>query len=84
MEGMMKITVKWSGKEYEIELDENSTVAQFKCMIHRETGVRPDRQKLLNLKLKGKQTHPRVECGRLKFWLQASRRTTSAGWGTSS
>jgi ubiquitin-like domain-containing CTD phosphatase 1 len=45
--------VKWSGKEYEIELTENETVADLKNAIEKETGVRPERQKLLNLKLKG-------------------------------
>lgn len=53
MEGTLKITVKWSGKEYEVEIDESSTVGDLKFMIHKETGVRSDRQKLLNLKLKG-------------------------------
>lgn len=52
----LKILVKWSGKEYEVALSENDTVADLKTLIHKETGVRPDRQKLLNLKLKGKQT----------------------------
>lgn len=54
MEGLTKIIVKWSGKEYELELTDNDTVADLKSAIQKETGVRPDRQKLLNLKLKGK------------------------------
>lgn len=54
MEGTLKITVKWSGKEYEVEVDDNTTVAHLKTIIQKETGVRPDRQKLLNLKLKGR------------------------------
>jgi ubiquitin-like domain-containing CTD phosphatase 1 len=53
MEATNKIYVKWSGKEYEIELTENETVADLKNAIEKETGVRPERQKLLNLKLKG-------------------------------
>lgn len=88
MEGTLKITVKWSGKEYEIEIDENSTVANFKSMIHKETGVRPDRQKLLNLKLKGSfrltrpkphAFHPPVFSSPL---IKENPQMTNAGWGT--
>lgn len=53
MECFTKIVIKWSGKEYEIELAENDTVANLKEAVQRETGVRPERQKLLNLKFKG-------------------------------
>lgn len=53
METLAKIIVKWSGKEYEVTLTENDTVADLKEAIQKATGVRPDRQKLLNLKLKG-------------------------------
>lgn len=53
MESLAKIIVKWSGKEYEITITENDTVADLKQAIEKATGVRPDRQKLLNLKLKG-------------------------------
>lgn len=48
-----KIFVKWSGKEYEIELAEDETVIDLKNAIEKATGVKPERQKLLNLKLKG-------------------------------
>ncbi|XP_064090620.1 ubiquitin-like domain-containing CTD phosphatase 1 [Macrobrachium nipponense] len=52
---MKSITVKWNGKEYEIEVDEATmTVKDFKDAIEKKTCVRPHRQKLLNLKLKGK------------------------------
>ncbi|KAG7166771.1 Ubiquitin-like domain-containing CTD phosphatase 1-like [Homarus americanus] len=53
---MMKtITVKWNGKEYDIEVDEAvMTVRDFKNAIEKQTCVKPHRQKLLNLKLKGK------------------------------
>lgn len=54
METVSKIIVKWSGKEYEITITENDTIADLKQAIEKATGVRPDRQKLLNLKLKGK------------------------------
>lgn len=48
------IIVKWSGKEYEIsDITENDSVACLKNAIQKQTGVRPDRQKLLNLKYKG-------------------------------
>ncbi|XP_068218962.1 ubiquitin-like domain-containing CTD phosphatase 1 [Palaemon carinicauda] len=52
---MKSITVKWNGKEYEIEVDEATmTVKDFKDAIEKRTCVKPQRQKLLNLKLKGK------------------------------
>lgn len=51
---MKSITVKWNGKEYEVEVDEDAmTVRDLKEAIEKQTGVRPPRQKLLNLKLKG-------------------------------
>ena len=54
MENEVKIVVKWSGKEYEIShLSQDDCVGTLKNAIHKETGVRPERQKLLNLKLKG-------------------------------
>lgn len=54
MEEEVKLIVKWSGKEYEIEsLSENDNVATLKHAIFKKTGVRPERQKLLNLKHKG-------------------------------
>nr|CAG4641056.1 EOG090X0A5K [Eulimnadia texana] len=47
--------IKWSGKEYCIdELDVNSTVLCLKKAIETVTMVKVDRQKLLNLKHKGK------------------------------
>ena len=50
----VKITVKWSGEEYPItDIGENDTVMSLKEKIQRLTGVRPERQKLLNLKFKG-------------------------------
>lgn len=53
MENECKITVKWSGKEFCINIFETDTVLTLKERIYEETGVRPDRQKLLNLKFKG-------------------------------
>lgn len=54
MDCEVKLIVKWNGKEYEIlNLSQNDTVADLKDAIQKQTGVRSDRQKLLNLKLKG-------------------------------
>ncbi|XP_055378460.1 ubiquitin-like domain-containing CTD phosphatase 1 [Condylostylus longicornis] len=47
--------VKWSGKEFPIsDLVEQDTVAILKHEIYKKTQVRPERQKLLNLKYKNK------------------------------
>ena len=55
MEEKVKVVVKWSGREFEISnLSPNDTVEKLKDAIFRETGVRPHRQKLLNLKYRGK------------------------------
>jgi len=50
------IVVKWAGKEYSIDdIDTGiDTVMDLKVKIMDKTGVRPERQKLLNLKAKGK------------------------------
>lgn len=53
MEGHINIILKWNGNEYNIELSENESVADLKNAIETHTGVKPPRQKLLNLKLKG-------------------------------
>ncbi|XP_015597136.1 ubiquitin-like domain-containing CTD phosphatase 1 [Cephus cinctus] len=80
MENEVKIIVKWSGKEYHIiDLMENDTVSILKDRIHKETGVRPDRQKLLNLKFKGKAAQDDDAIGKLgikpgfKLMLMGSR-----------
>lgn len=50
----VSIIVKWSGNEYPmIDLTEQDTVAVLKHEIFKVTRVRPERQKLLNLKYKG-------------------------------
>ena len=52
----IKMSVKWNGKEYEIpELSPSDSVAMLKIAIENATGVRPERQKLLNVKFQGKQ-----------------------------
>ena len=48
------VVVKWAGKEYEVKsLEPTDTVEALKVKIMEKTGVRPERQKLLNLKVKG-------------------------------
>ena len=50
----VSITVRWAGKEYSMEnIGPEDTVWDLKVNIQRQTGVRPERQKLLNLKVKG-------------------------------
>lgn len=64
----MKVTVKWGGKEYEIcDLTETDTVSTLKNAIHKVTGVLPERQKLLNLKFKGKPPEDDVQLSVLKL-----------------
>ncbi|KAF6032568.1 UBLCP1 [Bugula neritina] len=54
-ESTQVVTVKWSGKEYNISnADQDITVLELKELIFKETGVKPERQKLLGLKCKGK------------------------------
>lgn len=49
------VIVKWSGKEYTIkDISNDATVAQLKERVFKETGVKPERQKLLGLKCKGR------------------------------
>ncbi|CAG4964303.1 unnamed protein product [Parnassius apollo] len=51
----IKLSVKWNGKEYDIpELSPSDSVAMLKIAIENATGVRPERQKLLNVKFQGK------------------------------
>ncbi|XP_059050522.1 ubiquitin-like domain-containing CTD phosphatase 1 [Achroia grisella] len=51
----LKLSVKWNGKEYEIpEFSPSDSVAMLKIAIENATGVRPERQKLLNVKFQGK------------------------------
>jgi len=47
------VIVKWSGKEYPVDLTDQDTVEVLRHEIFRKTQVRPERQKLLNLKYKG-------------------------------
>ncbi|KAI8423258.1 hypothetical protein MSG28_014287 [Choristoneura fumiferana] len=48
---------KWNGKEYDIpEFSPSDSVAMLKIAIENATGVRPDRQKLLNVKFQDNYT----------------------------
>ncbi|XP_067009192.2 ubiquitin-like domain-containing CTD phosphatase 1 [Anabrus simplex] len=68
MDGGIKVIVKWSGKEYEIsDLSESDTVSTLKNAIHKETCVLPERQKLLNLKFKGKTPDDDLHLSALKL-----------------
>lgn len=50
----MSVIIKWGGQEYSISsLSEEDTVLDLKQSIKTLTGVLPERQKLLGLKVKG-------------------------------
>lgn len=56
----VSVIIKWGGQEYSISsLSEEDTVMDLKQSIKTLTGVLPERQKLLGLKLKGE-----LGCGR--------------------
>lgn len=48
-----KIVIKWSGNEYAIEdWQEEETISDLKEKLYQKTGVKPERQKLMGLKVK--------------------------------
>ncbi len=49
----MSYIVKWSAKEHTVLVDKDGTVLCLKKAIEVQTGVKVERQKLLNLKFKG-------------------------------
>lgn len=54
-EDLVSVTVKWSGNEYVINgIDKTANVLALKNKIYQEIGVKPERQKLLGLKCKGR------------------------------
>lgn len=62
------IVVKWSAKEYPItDLTDQDTVAVLRHEIFKNTQVRPERQKLLNLKYKGKLAEDNLKLGNLEL-----------------
>ncbi|CAD6216135.1 GSCOCG00004351001-RA-CDS [Cotesia congregata] len=67
MEGETTIIVKWNGNEYNIkDLQGDTTILELKAKIYEETGVKPDRQKLLNLKCKGQDAEQTISMLKIK------------------
>uniref|UniRef100_A0A2P2HZU0 Ubiquitin-like domain-containing CTD phosphatase 1 n=2 Tax=Hirondellea gigas TaxID=1518452 RepID=A0A2P2HZU0_9CRUS len=50
----LSVSIKWSGGVYPISIYDGMTVIEFKEAVYSETKVRPDKQKIVNLKCKGK------------------------------
>ncbi|KAF6083446.1 ubiquitin like domain containing CTD phosphatase 1 [Phyllostomus discolor] len=64
----LPIIVKWGGQEYSVTtLSEDDTVLDLKQFLRTLTGVLPERQKLLGLKIKGKPAENDVKLGALKL-----------------
>ncbi|XP_019747522.1 ubiquitin-like domain-containing CTD phosphatase 1 [Hippocampus comes] len=64
----VSVIIKWGGQEYAItSLSEEDTVMDLKQSIKALTGVLPERQKLLGLKVKGKAAEDQVKLGSLKL-----------------
>uniref|UniRef100_A0AAQ4R9I6 Ubiquitin-like domain-containing CTD phosphatase 1 n=3 Tax=Gasterosteus aculeatus aculeatus TaxID=481459 RepID=A0AAQ4R9I6_GASAC len=64
----VSVIIKWGGQEYSISsLSEEDTVMDLKQSIKTLTGVLPERQKLLGLKVKGKPAEDVVKLGALKL-----------------
>ncbi|XP_061557891.1 ubiquitin-like domain-containing CTD phosphatase 1 isoform X1 [Phycodurus eques] len=64
----VSVIIKWGGHEYAItSLCEEDTVMDLKQSIKALTGVLPERQKLLGLKVKGKAAEDQVKLGSLKL-----------------
>jgi Ubiquitin family. len=51
----LNLIIKWNSKEYKTSLSKSNTVLELKQEILKQTGVNPERQKLLNLKHAGKK-----------------------------
>uniref|UniRef100_A0A8C0GMA0 Ubiquitin-like domain-containing CTD phosphatase 1 n=1 Tax=Chelonoidis abingdonii TaxID=106734 RepID=A0A8C0GMA0_CHEAB len=64
----LSLIIKWGGQEYSItSLSEDDTVLDLKQSLKGLTGVLPERQKLLGLKMKGKPADNDVKLGALKL-----------------
>ncbi|XP_054547057.1 ubiquitin-like domain-containing CTD phosphatase 1 isoform X2 [Talpa occidentalis] len=64
----LPIIVKWGGQEYSVTtLSEDDTILDLKQFLKTLTGVLPERQKLLGLKVKGKPAENDVKLGALKL-----------------
>ena len=60
----LAITLKWGCREYSVTtLSEDDTVLDLKQFLKTLTGVLPERQKLLGLKVKGKPAENDVKLG---------------------
>ncbi|CAG9831578.1 unnamed protein product [Diabrotica balteata] len=67
MSTVIKIVLKWNGKEFNLESSEDDTVSDLKKTIENVTSVKCERQKLLNLKYKGKTPEDDCTLGLLKL-----------------
>ena len=66
MSEYVNVVIKWSGKEYPInDLSLQLSVKELKDVIYEKTNVKPERQKLLGLKLKGKPAPDSVKLSSL-------------------
>ncbi|XP_060792494.1 ubiquitin-like domain-containing CTD phosphatase 1 [Neoarius graeffei] len=64
----LSVIIKWGGQEYSINaLSEDDTILDLKQSIKSLTGVLPERQKLLGLKIRGKQADDDTKLGLLKL-----------------
>ncbi|KAK9889715.1 hypothetical protein WA026_007097 [Henosepilachna vigintioctopunctata] len=63
----LNVVVKWSGREFVIQYGPNDTVFDLKNFIYTQTKVKPERQKLLNLKFKGKTPEETCNLSSLKL-----------------
>lgn len=52
--GLLDLVIKWNGNDYDVKsLNTDSDVKMLKEEIFKCTGVRPERQKLINLRVSG-------------------------------
>jgi len=52
---LLDMVIKWNGNDYDVKnLNTNSDVKSLKEEIFKCTGVRPERQKLINLRISGR------------------------------
>ncbi|KAI1285587.1 Ubiquitin-like domain-containing CTD phosphatase 1 [Halotydeus destructor] len=64
------LIVKWNGQEFDIDnelISLDSSVLELKNAVFKKTGVMPERQKLLGLKLNGKPAPDTASIGELKL-----------------
>lgn len=54
--GDITINIRWNGAVYPVTAHSDMTFLEFKEAVQQLTKVRPDKQKLLNIKYKGKWT----------------------------